>query len=211
MHSDEEVLPLDDEEASLPPIEFRSPGRFTISNPPSIGAAEAPAEAAPFQVGQPTALQRFELASQASAHTLAMLQQATRNLCLYSHDLDPWLYNNRAVQQACTRFLLASPKNRLRILLRDPGRVIRDGHLLLTLARKLSSNCDIRKLNPDYPAEEIAFLLTDVRALLVRPDPAQPAGYALYDDPARARQRLGQFEQAWDTSLSDADLRSMLL
>jgi hypothetical protein len=219
MHSDDEEqdrsleLELDTSEAvePLPDIEFESPGRFAIHNPPSEASEAATYDAAPFVLGKTTALQRFSLANEARAHALALLQQASRSLCLYSEDLDPWLYNNRACQDACTRFLLASPKNRLRILIRDSSRLVREGHRLLALSRKLPSGCQIRKLNPDYPAEEVAFLLADGRALLMRPKPGEPAGYAIYENPGRGRQCQGQFDQAWETSLSDPDLRSMLL
>ena len=56
-----------------------------------------------------------------------------------------------------------------------------------------------------------AFLLADHCGLLLRPELSQFAGYALYQDPVRNRLRLSQFEQAWATSISDADLRSFLL
>ncbi|WP_407681476.1 DUF7931 domain-containing protein [Pseudomonas mangrovi] len=219
MHSNDESqeqsleLDLQPEEATapLPEIEFESPGRFAIHNPPSeVVSADEPI-AAPFRLGEPTPLQRFSLATDASAHALALLQQARRSLCIYSDDLDPWLYNNRATLDACSKFLLASPKNRLRILIRDPSRLIRDGHRLLSLSRKLSSSCWIRKMNPDYPAEEMAFLLADGRGLLMRPDPGETAGYVLYEDLGRGRQCQGQFDQAWETSVSDPNLRSMLL
>ena len=219
MHSDDqepepslelELGPAEPEE-SLPDIEFQSPGRFEIHNPQSDAGDGIEIVAAPFSLGEVAPLQRFELAGEARAHALALLQQAGRSLCLYSDDLDPWLYNNRACQEACTRFLLASPKNRLRILVRDPSRLVREGHRLLNLARRLSSGCQIRKLNPDYPAEEVAFLLADSRAFLIRPKPGETAGYAVYEDPGRGRQCQGQFDQAWETSLSDPDLRSMLL
>ena len=66
-------------------------------------------------------------------------------------------------------------------------------------------------MHPDYPNEEITFLLADHCGLLLRPELSQFAGYALYQDPVRNRLRLSQFEQAWATSISDADLRSFLL
>lgn len=219
MHSDDdeqdqslelELVPSEAAEP-LPDIEFESPGRFEIQNPPSEASEAAAYPPAPFRLGETTALQRFSLANEARAHALALLQQASRSLCIYSDDLDPWLYNNRAAQDACTRFLLASPKNRLRILVRDPSRLVREGHRLLALSRKLPSGCQIRKLNPDYPADEVAFLLADSRALLMRPKPGEPAGYAIYENQGRGRQCQGQFDQAWETSLSDPDLRSMLL
>ncbi len=196
---------------SLAAIEFQSPGRFSVHNPTPPGGAAVRAEPAPFVLGEHEPLERFAHADQARAHALALLQQARRSLCIYSHDLEPWLYNHSSVQAACTAFLLGSPNNRLRILLRDSARVVKDGHRLLNLSRRLSSSLHIRKLHPDYPSEEIAFLLADDRGLLLRPELDQVAGYALYRDPARVRQRQAQFDQAWDTSTTDPDLRSFLL
>lgn len=219
MHSEDESpeqsleLDLEPSDAAipLPEIEFQSPGRFAIHNPPSEAVSTDEPVAAPFRLGEPTPLQRFSLASEACGHALALLQQASRSLCIYSDDLDPWLYNSRAVQDACISFLLASPKNRLRILIRDSSRLIRDGHRLLNLSRKLPSSCQIRKMNPDYPAEETAFLLADSRAVLMRLDAGETAGYVIYEDKGRGRQCQAQFDQTWETSVSDPNLRSMLL
>jgi hypothetical protein len=53
--------------------------------------------------------------------------------------------------------------------------------------------------------------LADDRGLLLLPEIGQVGGYALYQDLGRNRQRRAQFDQAWDTSITDADLRSFLL
>ena len=212
INHDAPLLSADEPAATeLPAIEFESPGRFAIHNPPQQASSTSEFVAANFTLGSHRELQAFSTPEQARSHALALLQQAQRQLCLYSSDLEPWLYHHSSVQQACTSFLLANPKNQLRILLRDSSRAVKDGHRLLSLARRLPSNCKIRKLNPAYPNEEITFLLADQCGVLLRPDLAQFAGYALYQDPVRNRQRLNQFEQAWDTSISDADLRSFLL
>ncbi len=199
------------EPAELPAIEFQSPGRFAVRNPEPIPSETPQAEPAPFILGEHLALERFDQPEMARAHALAMLQQAQRSLCIYSADLDPWLYHHSSIQQACTRFLLASPNNRLRILVKDISRAVKQGHRLLGLSRRLSSNLHIRQLHPDYPSEEVAFLLADDCGLLLRPEPEQFAGYALYQDPARVRLRQAQFDQAWQTSITSPDLRSFLL
>ncbi|MFZ3207104.1 MAG: histone acetyltransferase HPA2 [Pseudomonas sp.] len=199
------------EPAELPAIEFQSPGRFAVRNPESALGENPQAEPAPFILGEHLALERFDQPEMARAHALAMLQQAQRSLCIYSADLDPWLYHHSSIQEACTRFLLASPKNRLRILVKDISRAVKQGHRLLGLSRRLSSNLHIRQLHPDYPCEEVAFLLADDRGLLLRPEPEQFAGYALYQDPARVRLRQAQFDQAWQTSIAAPDVRSFLL
>lgn len=199
------------EPAELPAIEFQSPGRFAVLNPESALTEIPQGEPAPFILGEHLALERFNHPEMARAHALAMLQQAQRSLCIYSIDMEPWLYHHSSIQEACTRFLLASPKNHLRILVKDLTRAVKQGHRLLGLSRRLSSNLHIRKLHPDYPAEEVAFLLADDRGLLLRPEPEQYAGYALYQDPARVRLRQAQFDQAWQTSITDPDIRSFLL
>lgn len=212
----QQPLPPNDENAEdaaqeLPQIEFQSPGRFQIDNPPARSAPEPQWQPAPFLLGEEPAVQHFELPEQARAHALALISQARRSLCIYTNDLEPWLYHQAAVQQACSTFLLANPKNRLRILLADPSRAIKEGHRLLNLARRLSSNCQIRKMHPDYPIEAVTFLLADRHGLLLRPKLEQPAGFALYNDAGRVKVRQAQFDQAWDVSQTDADLRSFLL
>lgn len=192
-------------------IDFHSPGRFTVHNPEPELPASRPWEPAPFRLGDDSGLQRFGEPEAARAHALALMQQAQRNLCLYSPDLEAWLYNHSSIQQACTRLLLRHPQNRLRILLRDSTRPVKEGHRLLNLSRRLSSNLHIRLLNPDYPSPEQAFLLADQFGLLLRTEPALPAGHAHYNAPGRVRQLQAQFDQAWDTSRSDPNLRSFLL
>nr|WP_298140734.1 histone acetyltransferase HPA2 [uncultured Pseudomonas sp.] len=199
------------EPIELAVIEFQSPGRFAVNNPDTPNNDATHVEAAPFDLGSHVQLERFEHPDEARAHALALLQQAQRSLCIYSHDLEPWLYHRGSVQQACTRFLLASPRNQLRILVRDTSRMVKEGHRLLSLSRRLPSSLQIRKFNPDYPNEELAFLLADDCGLLLLPQPGQLSGYALYQDAARVRTRRTQFDQAWDTSITDADLRSFLL
>ncbi len=204
--------PEEEKDEALPAIDFYSPGRFSVHNPdqkssPDI-CASVPAD---FQLGQHDRLERFDLATQAQAHALALIQQAQHQLCIFTPDLEGFLYSNPAVQEACTRLLLANPRHRLRILLRDAGKAVRQGHRLLNLSKRITSNLHIRKLDPEQCDDERAYLLIDDRGLLMRDNPQHFAGYALYNAAGRARQLQAQFDQAWDSSLSDPDLRSFLL
>lgn len=192
----------------LAAIDFESPGRYRIDNPQQ----QPPEHPSPAHTADTSGtLQPFESREDARRHTLAMFAQAQHSLRLYSPDLEPWLYNQSDIVQAATSFLLAHPRNHLRILLADPTLAIRQGHRLLTLARRLTSSIQIRTLNPDYPAQTSAFLVVDERCLLIRPEPERIAGYALYQNPGRARALRHQFDTAWERSLSHPDLRSFLL
>lgn len=208
----EDAAESDDQpETELAPIEFASPGRFAINNPPSAANRPQAWQAASCVLGQTVELQRFSSPEGARALALALLQQVRRSLCLYSPDLESWLYNHELMQNACKAFLLGHPQNSLRILLRDSSKVVKDGHRLLTLSRRLSSKMHIRILNPEQPVEELAYLLVDERGMLMRPEPEQIAGYALFNDPGRVRVQQTRFEQAWNNSILDPDLRSFLL
>ena len=201
----------DDLPVELPDIEFQSPGRFTVHNPPSEALPPEVLEPAPFKLGEGDQLQRFNKPEQARAHALALIQQARRTLYLYTPDLEPWLYHHSSIQEACTQLLLGNPRNRLMILLRDSTRAVKEGHRLLNLSRRLSSYCQIRRINPDYPSEEHAFLLADDCGLLLRPEPGEYAGYVHYNNAGRVRQLIAQFEQTWNTSVLDPNLRSFLI
>jgi hypothetical protein len=201
----------DDLPVELPDIEFQSPGRFAVHNPPSEALPPATLEPAPFVLGQGDELQRFNKPDDARAHALALIQQARRTLYLYTPDLEPWLYHHSSIQEACTQLLLGNPRNRLMILVRDSSRAVKEGHRLLNLSRRLSSYCQIRRINPDHPSEEHAFLLADDCGLLLRPEPAEYAGYAHYNNAGRVRQLIAQFEQTWNTSVLDPNLRSFLI
>jgi hypothetical protein len=200
------------EDGELPAVEFRSLGRFAIHNPPAEAAEpDAALEPAPFLLGtHPDALSCDGVASLRS-HALALICQARRSLCLYTPDLEPWLYDQRAIAAACRQFLRAHPRNRLRILLGDSRRTVGDGHALLRLARRHTSSCEIRRPHPDYPAAELAYLLVDDCGLLLRNAPQLSRGQACYQAHLRVHQLQRQFDQCWSTSLSDPDLRSFLL
>ncbi|HEY8330086.1 MAG TPA: histone acetyltransferase HPA2 [Pseudomonas sp.] len=201
-----------DDASELPAVEFRSPGRFAIHNPPAATREDAGhLEPAPFLLGAHAPVETCTAREQLRSHALALLGQARRDLCLYTPDLEPWLYDHPAIAEACSRFLRGHPRNRLRILLRDSSLAVRNGHHLLRLARQLSSNCQIRKLHPDYPAEDLAYLLVDDCGLLLRTAPLLPASQVHYQAAARVRQLRRQFDQAWNTSLGDPNLRSLLL
>ena len=198
-------------DSELPAIEFVSPGTFAVHNPPAVQAEPARREPAPFSLGGERQLQHFTSPEQAQAHALALLSQAQHSLCIFTPDLERWLYHHSSVQEACTQFLLANPRNRLRILLNDSTSAVKDGHRLLQLSRRLSSNLQIRKLNPAYSYEENAYLLADGNGLLMRPKLEQITGYALYNDPGRVRVQQNKFDQAWDVSVTDLELRSLLV
>jgi hypothetical protein len=167
--------------------------------------------AAPSKLGEDRGRQPFTRAEQACAHALALIQQARRTLLIYSPDLEPWLYHHSSLQEAFTGFLLRSAQSCLRILVNDSRRAVREGHRLIVLAQRLPSHAEIRQCHPSAPLPKGTFLLADNSGLLVRNRPESITGYADYHDPSQVRRLQQSFQQLWDTSRVDPNLRRFLL
>lgn len=202
---------LDENDVDLPAIDFQSPGRFAVHNPISGSTPPEAREPAPFKLGSHSAIERFATAEDCQAHVLALIQQARYSLCLYSTDLEPLLYNHSSIQEACTRFLLGNPRNRLRILVQNVSKPVKQGHRLLGLAKRITSNLHIRRIDLEQTEDESAYLLADGCGLLLRTKPESYDGYTLYNDASRTRRLQAQFDQAWENGILDPDLRSFLL
>src|SRR5690554_8113985 len=106
---------VDDKDLELPDIEFVAQGTFSIHNPETSSAPITWA-AAEFKLGgEQRELIKAEDIDAVRSHTLSLLQQAQGSLCIYSPDLEPWLYNHSCIQQSCSEFLLDHPKNNISI------------------------------------------------------------------------------------------------
>ncbi|WP_462383888.1 DUF7931 domain-containing protein [Pseudomonas sp. Marseille-QA0892] len=185
----------------LPPITFDSPGSF-----PRLDDSSGRGRSTNDKFERTGIHTRAE----AAACVQAFLQQARRTVCIYSQDLEPWLYDTEACTEACKALLTRQHRSRLRILVRDAERV-RSDHRLVRLSHRLTSNFAIRRLNPDYAFEPGGFLIVDDGRLFTRPIAAEPTGKATTGDRASVRQFQARFDQAWDYSIDDPNLRSIFL
>ncbi len=146
--------------------------------------------------------------AQAQDIALQIASQARRRLWLYSRDLDQQLYGTSAMLEALKRFAIESRGGELRILLQDPNSPLRNNHPLIPLAQRLSSSILIRVPEVDqdlqYPA---AFLIDDRGGYLMRPLGSRYEGTANLYAPGRQRQLREYFEQVWERSLPNPELR----
>lgn len=142
-------------------------------------------------------------------HSLRLIAQARRQLCLQTPDLEGPLYDHAEIEAAIKRLLLGHPRHQVRILINDSASAVRQGHRLVTLAQRLSSNLLIRRPPADQQPEG-ACLLVDDQALLRRTSSA-PAGFVRYGDRAAVKVQQQVFDRLWAISQPDQELRRMLL
>lgn len=141
-------------------------------------------------------------------HAWLLASQSRRQLRLYSPNLDHTIFNHPALQDAFSALARAGRQSRIRIILRDPRPAIARSHRLVELARRLSSTIEIRRAPPrEEDGPDNSYLLADDRGLLWLPEKTEQRGYAHYNYPARVRELGNAYEQLWEQSESEPELR----
>ncbi len=140
---------------------------------------------------------------------LSLVQQAHRSLHLFTHDLDPALYDTRDFVEAVKQLAIQSPHSKVYILLKDPTTAITRGHRIVELARRISSHVFIHRVAEEDQDRIDSFMVVDEVGILRRAHGARFEGTAEFNNPGEARQLLKSFNDAWERSVPEAELRRL--
>lgn len=141
--------------------------------------------------------------------TLTLIASARNEVCIYSRDLEPALYEDPAILEAIRKVALSGQRASVRILVQDTTRAMREGHRLVDLAQRLSSIVHIRRVcheDSQYPS---AFVLTDRGGYLFRTfgDRFEAVGDNCY--PPRRDELKRLFDEFWERGESPPELRRL--
>jgi len=140
---------------------------------------------------------------------LRLVRQARHRVDILSRDLDPPLYDQAPFLDALSELALGSRYSRVRILLQDGERVQRNGHRLIHLYRKLASRIELRLVHPDFAEHPESFLIADQIGYLHRRLHERYEGSANFNDSQRARLLGRFFDEVWEVSEADSQLRAL--
>lgn len=138
--------------------------------------------------------------------TVASRAQRLMSIC--TPDLEPELYDQPAFLEIVKRLVLARRFAKVRVLLGDSTRLLRDGNRFVAMGRRLTSCIDIRIIQTPLPQRAAAYLIADDRAIVYRTRSDCWNGIAAFDNPAVARVHLAEFDAAWDANAPDHGLRT---
>ena len=144
------------------------------------------------------------------AHVTAATAGARRTLAIYTQDLEPLLYDHEPFLEAVKHLVLARSHARVRVLIADPMRAIRDGNRFVAMARRLTSYIDLRNVPKDMRNNPAAFLVADNNASVFRPNAATWEGIAAMSDLASAAKHLAYFDSIWRAADSDLEYQAHL-
>ncbi|MBI5042143.1 MAG: hypothetical protein HZB57_13360 [Gammaproteobacteria bacterium] len=140
-----------------------------------------------------------------------LASQARRVIELFTPDLEPALYDQTPFIDALSQLAISGPRARIRILAKDFERTVKEGHRLMELARRLSSYVELRRVHEDYRDNNETFLLVDDYGLLHRRHAPRFEGTFSCKAPLEVRRLRAFFDEVWDRSEADADLRRLHL
>lgn len=146
-------------------------------------------------------------ANQDAAVEIAAL--ARRQLNILTYDLEPKVLGTDEFVAAVAKVATSGRYARVRILVQDSKRAVAEGHKLIELARRLSTFIDIHNPHREHQSVIEAFVVADERALLFRKEADRYEGYVDADNPLEARRKLREFEQMWDKSVPDPEMRRL--
>jgi hypothetical protein len=194
--------------AIKPPIEAQGmAGNTEERTKPAVDRAPAAAELGAGS-GTRTIVTTMPEVREAS---LKVAKSAQRLLSIFTQDLEPLIYGEEPFLEAIKRLVLARSYAKVRVLLADPSRAMVDNNRFLALARRLTSCIDLRAMSPEYPASAGAFIIADDKALVYRLQADRWDGISDMNDPAVVRRYLNFFDEVWQTSMQESQMRQMLM
>jgi hypothetical protein len=140
---------------------------------------------------------------------LSMMQQARRNVAILSRQMDGRLYNTAEFMHALSQLASQHPRSQIRMLVKETEPLIKYGHRIIELSRRLSSAIGIRTIHEDYREYNEAFMVFDERGVIKRRYADRYEGIANFNDPKQARELLSFFDEVWNISEPDPDLRRL--
>ncbi len=151
----------------------------------------------------------LEQRSLARIAVLQLVRQCRYRIEIYTPNLEAELYSRSDFVEAIKQLALASPRSRIRILLRDNRRAQQEGHLLIPLATRLTSRIEIRTPPDDQALPLESLLLANATGYCLRKAGKHHLYEFDFNDPTGGRRQLEAFDELWENSSPDSQLRRL--
>ena len=137
--------------------------------------------------------------------------KANRNISIYTHDLEPGIYDDPDFLEVVKKLVLAKSYARVRVLIAEPSRAIKVGNRLVNMGRRLTTFIEFRHVREDLRNRGEAFCVADATALVYRLQAQRWDGIADTHEPTVAKNYRNLFDEIWLASEVARDFRSLRL
>jgi hypothetical protein len=129
-----------------------------------------------------------------------IVSHASRSLTILTPNLEPDIYEHVEFLDVIKRFVLARTYARVRVLVTQPERTIRQSNQFAQMGQRLSTYIQFRNLAPDRRPVQEAWCIADTDAIVYRADFTTGEGVVDTHAPEIAKRYLALFEELWQVS-----------
>ena len=140
---------------------------------------------------------------------IEVAREATRKVSIFTHDLEPGIYDNPDFLEVIKRLVLSQAYSRIRVLIADPSRAIKNGNNFVHLGRRLNTYIEFRHVREDLRTHSESFCIADETALVYRLQASRWEGIADTYEPAVAKLYGKMFDEIWLASEVETEFRQL--
>lgn len=140
---------------------------------------------------------------------IALTQKASRNIDILSKHFDSGVFDTAEFITAIKHLSISSKFTRIRILIKDSEPMTKNGHRIIELIQQLTSSIEVRIISDEYKSYHEAFCLYDTKAVIYLHYADRYDGFANFDRPRLATELLNFFNEVWEHSAVDPNLRRL--
>ncbi len=138
-----------------------------------------------------------------------VVSESTRKVAIFTHDLEPGIYDDPDFLEIIKKLCLAQNYARVRVLIADPTRAIKNGNNFVHLGRRLNTYIEFRHVREDLRTHAEAFCIADETALIYRLQANRWEGIADTYEPAVAKLYGKMFDEIWQASEVEIEFRQL--
>ena len=134
---------------------------------------------------------------------------ASRRISIFTHDLDPGIYDDPDFLKIVTRMVLSQTYARIRVHIANPLRAMKNGNNFVHLGRRLSTYIEFRHVREDLRTHTESFCIADEVVLVYRLQHTKWEGIADTFEPAVAKLYGETFDEIWQASEVKIEFRQL--
>jgi len=140
---------------------------------------------------------------------IALTQQTSRNIDIISKHFDSAIFDTADFMEAIKQLSISSKFSKIRILIKDSEPMTKHGHRIIELIQQLTSSLEVRKISEDYKSYNEAFSLYDGKGVIYLYHADRYDGFANFNRPRLGTELTNFFNEVWNHSEVDINLRRL--
>jgi hypothetical protein len=140
---------------------------------------------------------------------IQVVSQASRKVSIFTHDLEPGIYDDPEFLEIIKRLVLSKTYARIRVLIAEPSKAVKNGNDFVHLGRRLNTYIEFRDVSEEFRTHSEAFCIADETALVYRLQASGWEGIADTHEPAVAELYGKMFDEIWLASEPKVEFRQL--